>query len=294
MALKKNHGVVGLITHSTNAFFMRRALQGMRPELARHGFELRAFEMKTAETAHEYHQFIEEIADEKLDGIIYGHLRLSPSQVMRFLQKGMNVVGLTERMDGLDWVCVDDFQGGYLGASHLLRQGHRRIAFLNGPPMALEARLREDGFNKALADFGLKAGRGCEVQMLHYTAEEGRAAAHMLLDLPERPTAIFCAAGDIAALGVVDALLARGVSIPEEMSILGFDDLEFAKMVTPPLSTVRQPLEAMGRMAAQLLVEAREATQGEIFAPELISRSSTMAPRIMPGVRMAEEAQKQA
>jgi LacI family transcriptional regulator len=293
MALKKNHGVVGLITHSSNAFFMRRALQGMRPELQRHGFDLRAFEMKSVETAHEYHQFIEQIAEEPIDGVIYGHLRLSPSQVMRFLQKGMNVVGLTERMDGLDWVCVDDFQGGYLGASHLLRQGHRRIAFLNGPPMALEARLREDGFNKALADFGLKPGRGCEVQMLHYTAEEGRSAAHMLLDLPERPTAIFCAAGDIAALGVVDALLDRGISIPQEMSVLGFDDLEFAKMVNPPLSTVRQPLEAMGRMAAHLLIESREATQGEIFAPELINRASTMAPKTLPAQRKFGEVQKQ-
>ncbi len=294
MALKKNHGVIGLITHSTNAFFMRRALQGIRPELARRGYELKAFELKAAETAHDYHRFIEQIAEEPMDGLIYSHLRLSPSQVMRFIQKGMNVVGLTERMDGLDWVSVDDFQGGYLGASHLLRQGHRRIAFLNGPPMALEARLREDGFNKALADFGLKAGRGCEVQMLHYTAEEGRAAAHMLLDLPERPTAIFCAAGDIAALGVIDALLDRGVSIPSEMSVLGFDDLEFAKMVNPPLSTVRQPLEAMGRMAAQLLIEAREATQGEIFAPELINRASTMAPRVMPSSFVAHDVQKQA
>lgn len=269
----------GILVSDTDAWFVRRALAGLAPELASLGWAWKAFELKGRRDL-DYHRFIEAISDEEgLNGLIYGHLKLSLPQLARFRQRGFKVVGLTERFDGIDWITVDEVQGAYLATKHLLELGHRRLALVNGPPSAIQCALREDGFRRALRDFGLRPGREMDMRILSMADDEGRDAANLLMDLAQPPSAIFVAAGDVAALGVMEGLRDRGLRVPQDVSVVGFDDLELARLTQPTLTTVHQPLEAMGRWAARRLVAAVEAgplhqPQGEILAAELVQRAS--------------------
>ncbi len=284
--------VAGILSSSLNAYFVRRLMQGIEPVLRHAGWGLKVFELE-GKTALEYHRFIESVADDPdLTGLIYGHLRLNVNQVARFKQRDLPVIGVTERMEGIDWVTVDELHGAYLATEHLLAKGHRRIALINGPPVALQARLREEGFMRALEVAKLHQGKDVKIWQLNFTEEEGRQAANMLVDLPQPPTAIFVAAGDVTALGVVNALKARGLRVPQDMSVVGFDDLEFAGAMDPPLTTIRQPLEEMGAWAAQRLIDiaghdAPSKSRGEMMQPTLIERSSVMVPKGV-GTRAAE------
>ena len=249
----------GILVSDTDAWFVRRALAGLAPELESLGWSWKAFELKGRRDL-DYHRFIEAVSDDAgISGLVYGHLKLSLPQLARFRQRGLKVVGLTERFDGIDWITVDEVQGAYLATQHLLDLGHRHLALVNGPPTMIQCALREDGFKRALMERGLRPGRELDVRVLSMGLDEGREAANLLMDLAVRPTGIFVAAGDVTALGVLEALGDRGMSVP--------------------LTTVHQPLEAMGRWAARRLVgavqaEAAHQPHGEILAAELIQRGS--------------------
>jgi len=273
----------GILVSSSDAWFVRRALAGLEPELAQLGWKWKAFELQ-GRRDYDYHRFIEAVAeDPEISGVVYGHLRLSLPQLMRFRQHGIRVVGLTERFDGIDWVTVDEAHGAFIATEHLLKLGHRRLALVNGPPQAMQSSLREDGFRRALKDFGLHLGRDLDLRLLNFSEDEGREAANLLLDLSEPPTAIFVAAGDVTAAGVLAGLKDRGRRVPQDVSVVGFDDLEIAQLCDPPLTTVHQPLEMMGRWAARRLVEAVQEgplhrAQGETMAPHFILRRSSAPP----------------
>jgi DNA-binding LacI/PurR family transcriptional regulator len=276
-AQQKN--VIGILSWSMNAFFVRRLYKGIEGVLAGSGYKIKIFEVGHLD-AESYHQTVHDLADRPdLAGLIYGHLRLNVNQVARFKQRGIPVVACTERMEGIDWVTVDEVTGAYLATRYLRSLGHRRIALINGPIMAFQSRQREEGFLKALNEDGINFATENGVRMLSFTEEEGREAAHMLLDLPCLPTAIFVAAGDVTALGVLTALRERKVAVPSNISVVGYDNLEFAKQLVPPLTTVNQPLETMGAWAAHRMHQAlkdpaNHRPRGEIFEPDLIIRSS--------------------
>jgi LacI family transcriptional regulator, galactose operon repressor len=157
--------------------------------------------------------------------------------------------------------------GADMAVKHLLSLGHRRIAAITGPRgwIATEDRLR--GYHAALAEAGLLAEPGLVVEG-DFQIEPGIVAARRLLDLPEPPTAIF-AFNDNIAIGAIQAARERGVRVPEDLSVVGFDDLEAAEIVTPALTTVRQPLAEMGRMAVSLLERLIENQRLEALHVEL-------------------------
>jgi LacI family transcriptional regulator len=167
--------------------------------------------------------------------------------------------------------------GADLAVKHLLSLGHRRIAAITGDRgwVATEDRLR--GYYAALGSAGILPSPELVVDA-EFQIEPGLRAARRLLDLQEPPTAIF-AFNDNLAIGALQAARERGVRVPEELSIVGFDDLEFAELVTPALTTVRQPLAEMGRMAVSLLERLIEGQRIEALHVELrtqlIARGST-------------------
>ena len=170
--------------------------------------------------------------------------------------------------------------GADAAIKHLLELGHRRIAAITGPRgwVATEDRLR--GYNAALAAAGILPDPAL-VQETNFEIEQGRRAARHLLDLHDRPTAIF-AFNDNVAIGVLQAARERGIRVPEELSVVGFDDVEAAEIVTPPLTTVRQPLAEMGRMAVSLLERLIEGQRIEGLHVELrtqlVVRQTTAPP----------------
>ena len=175
-------------------------------------------------------------------------------------------------------VDTDNLRGARLATEHLISLGHTRIGHLRGRSDLESARLRERGYAEALSTAGI-AHDAALVAEGGYRAAEASEGAAVLLDLDQPPTAIF-AANDISAMELIRVANARGVRVPEDLSVVGFDDIPEAVAMTPSLTTVRQPLEDMGRTAVDLLVRMMD----EDAAPrhirldsDLVVRESTAA-----------------
>jgi LacI family transcriptional regulator len=178
-------------------------------------------------------------------------------------------------------VASNDRQAVMEATRYLIQQGHRRIGLISGPHGFRSARERRQGFEDALAEAGIKLPRSL-VADGNYTFESGIAATQSLLDVSPRPTAIFASNDDMAA-GVLLAARQRGLSVPEQLSIIGFDDQPLAARVWPPLSTVHWPMEAMGRSAALKLIsdmidEDCDVEEPSMFVSTLVKRGSVAPP----------------
>lgn len=178
-------------------------------------------------------------------------------------------------------VGANNWNGGLLATRHLLELGHRRIAVITGPEHALSSRARLDGYRAAmdLAKVPIDPALVC---VGNYHIEDGRRFTRELLRLSDPPTAIF-ACNDGEALGVYQAAAEAGVRIPEDLSVVGYDDLPMASWNIPPLTTVRQPLREMAAAAATMVValaQGRPLPQNRVeLAVELVVRESTAPPR---------------
>ena len=179
-------------------------------------------------------------------------------------------------------VQTDNWTGALQGTRHLIALGHRRIAMITGTKTLMCAKARVDGYHAALTEAGIPA----DPELLRegrFTMASGRDAAGQLLELPEPPTAIF-ASNDMEAMGVYEAARLAGMRIPEDLSVIGFDDVQPSALMNPPLTTIRQPLTEMGKAAAQMIVDARQAgsraaSLQTILPTSLIVRDSTASPR---------------
>lgn len=149
-------------------------------------------------------------------------------------------------------VGATNWNGGLAATRHLIELGHRRIAMLSGPTGWPCIRARVDGYRAAMDAAGLPVGPDL-VRVSTLYVEGGLRDGAALLRLPDPPTAIFTA-NDLQAMGVYQAALQAGVRIPEDLSVVGFDDLSFAAWAVPPLTTVRQPLVRMGSVAAEMVI----------------------------------------
>jgi LacI family transcriptional regulator len=177
----------------------------------------------------------------------------------------------------LPGVGATNWAGGLAATEHLTRLGHRRIAAIGGPLEYLCTRARIDGYRSALESAGLAYDPGL-VRYGDFHHEGGFAHGGALLDLDDPPTAIF-AGSDQQAMGVYEAARQRGLRVPQDLSVVGFDDLAVARWLSPPLTTVAQPLAEMGGTAAEMLGSLIEGTtlvsRRVELATELIVREST-------------------
>jgi LacI family transcriptional regulator len=178
-------------------------------------------------------------------------------------------------------VAVDDVLGGRLAVEHLVDRGHTRVAFVGGPLSTGQVRDRYEGARRAWSDAGLPESDLVQVTTTALTVAEGRSAGERLAGLPgkRRPTAAFCA-NDLLALGLLQHSIGSGRSVPGELAIVGYDDIEFASAAAVPLSSVRQPRQQLGQTAAELVLDEASnpahAHQQVTFIPELVARASTL------------------
>ncbi|WP_210570977.1 LacI family DNA-binding transcriptional regulator [Streptomyces sp. GESEQ-4] len=170
-----------------------------------------------------------------------------------------------------------NWSGGMAATEHLLALGHRRIGLIAGPPRLLCSRARLDGYRTALESAGLTLDDTLVVPG-DFHPESGFTGCNALLDLPDPPTAVF-AASDQMALGAIEALRRRGLRVPEDMSVVGFDGLPEVRWSAPPLTTVRQPLADMGKLAVRTVLRLARGEQPDSprveLGTELVVRSST-------------------
>ncbi|GAB3757471.1 LacI family DNA-binding transcriptional regulator [Microlunatus parietis] len=177
-------------------------------------------------------------------------------------------------------VGATDWAGGYAAADHLLGLGHRRFGVLRGDDRSMVSQSRASGNLAALTAADIEP-ESIMTEPGDFTFEAGLDAALRLLARPDRPTAI-CAASDFQALGVIEAARQLGLRVPDDVSAVGFDDLVLASMSSPPLTTVRQPLDQLGAVAVGMLTDLIAGVEPEShhleLATSLVVRSSTAAP----------------
>jgi len=202
---------------------------------------------------------LQDVLRYQVDGLIVANAMLSSALVSEVAQRGTPLILFNRYVRGAQAsaVCCDNVAGGQLVADKLIEAGHRRLAYIAGKHNTSTNVDRERGFTERLREIdGGKLLR----EAGEYTYQSGYDAAKRLLERPERPDAIFCA-NDITALGAIDAARDLGVSVPEQLSIVGFDDIPAAGWTAYSLTTVRQPVNTMIDLSVRMLLE-------RIAAPE--------------------------
>jgi LacI family transcriptional regulator len=226
---------------------------------------------------------LEILEEQRVQGVLITPVHDGPDSRLELLISRGTPVVLVDRGSGHHNRCsvaVDDVLGGRLAGAHLLELGHTRIAYVGGPFSIQQVADRHAGVAGAIgADGDLRV-----VETASLSVAAGRRAAGEIADLPagQRPTAVFCA-NDLLALGVLQEMSLRGLRVPRDIAIVGYDDIEFASAAAVPLSSVRQPREQLGRTATQLLLEevndrSRHRHRHVVFQPELVVRDSSSRP----------------
>jgi LacI family transcriptional regulator, galactose operon repressor len=220
-----------------------------------------------------------------VDGLVVmaPDVTLAPLDELR--ARAMPVVLLNSATPNGDAITIDNYGGARAMMHHLRTLGHTRIAFVRGPQHNADARERLRGYRNAMRGMAATSLRALECSG-DFTEESGFAAARRLAELTPRPTAVF-AANDSMAVGVLASLAAAGVRVPEEMSVVGFDDIPIARYVNPPLTTMRVDIAEMGRCAFGLLLDAignptAHAPRHDLAATTLVVRKSCGAPKLQP------------
>jgi LacI family transcriptional regulator len=228
-------------------------------------------------------EWARDLADSGVRALIAVTSILSDAQLAALAGAGVHLVVIDPlELPNVDVTSVGstNFVGGLSAAQHLVDLGHRRIAFLGGHLSASCNQARLGGFRAALDRAGVDVPPD-HIRSGHFMYADGVRGGAALLDLPVAPTAIFAASDEIA-VGLMEAARERGVRIPEDLSVVGFDDTQLARMSSPPLTTVRQPLAEMGGVAVRTalrLIDGGSTDSHHVeLATELILRESTAPP----------------
>ena len=253
-------------------------LRGVAPLLANSGYQLVLFDVERPEQRTDVFRSV----IGRVDGLLSISLAPDKAELRRLAAAGIPVVLVDQAHDSIPSVTVDDVEGGRLATQHLLELGHRRIAFagdtVDGVHGASASSRRCLGYQRALDEAGLPV-RPDLVKLRPHGREAARVACD-LIALASPPTAVF-AASDQQALAMLDALEALGKRVPNDLSVVGFDDVELARYAG--LTTVAQPLEDSGTRGAELLLSALEGEDvlqvRQQLSLELVVRGTTAPPR---------------
>ncbi|HEU5214256.1 MAG TPA: LacI family DNA-binding transcriptional regulator [Gaiellaceae bacterium] len=275
LSLQRTMVVAALLPWFTNPSAVQR-VRGIVEGLSGSRYDLMVFDIESEDRQRRAFELFDR--GDRADGLLVVSTRPPEAEVDRLRAAGIPCVLIDAVHPHFPSIAVDDVAGGEIATRHLLQLGHRRIALIGDPPPEFRfewSRDRTRGYERALAAAGIEV-RPEYVREGTRLPHVARAIARELLSMPDRPTAIF-AASDTQALGVLEAARASGISVPEQLSVVGFDDIEVAGYVG--LTTVRQPLEESGRRGARLLLDALERGSveplGELLPLELVVRGTT-------------------
>jgi LacI family transcriptional regulator len=274
---------IGFVVHNPSWHYIGLALQGALAAAQAAGYETIVHPCDIEQPA-ECERVVQLTRQGKVDGLV-----ITPpcdvAEPMMTALAGLQVpfVRLTpcDRCDGLPYVCADDYGGARAMTEHLLALGHRRIGFVAGPEIQVASGHRLDGYRHALAGAGI-TWDGALVTRGDFSYASGLAAGRGLLGMAAPPTAIFASNDDMAA-GVLAAAYERGLDVPRDLSIAGFDDTALAWQLSPALTTVRQPVYESAMLAAQILTQMLDGETppqiAHVLPTTLTLRASTAAPR---------------
>lgn len=269
-------GVVGFVVESIDGSYQAEMVRGVDRALAEVGLDLMLC------TTHAREQREASYVSRLSVGLVDGLIVLLPESADRYshdLSSRHFPFVLLDHMGSsqANSVVATNVQGAIDALEHLAELGHRRVAHITGDQRLVAGRERLDGFKRGVQKFSLDADPSLIVEG-DFHAEGGRQAALRLLELDEPPTAIFIASDDMA-IAAIEVMVERGLSVPGDMSVVGFDDIPEADLVRPRLTTVRQPLHEMGRRAVALLLDQIERPENPVahlnVPTEFVVREST-------------------
>ncbi|WP_410216555.1 LacI family DNA-binding transcriptional regulator [Paracoccus sp. (in: a-proteobacteria)] len=269
-------GVLALVPKLANPFFSE-ILSGISDVLRKNGLSLLVLDTTAVPDQPALKVLGPHLNRSRSDGVIVLDGNLDPQL---FAQPGCPpLVQACEWIVGLEAprVLADNEEGGRLSAQHLTGLGHRDILHMTGPAGNSLTVSRRRGFLAGLAAAGLPApGPDASIEG-DFTARFGADAAARILTLPRRPTAVFCD-NDEMAIGLINGLIGAGLRVPDDISVMGFDNIEMSAFCLPPLTTIRQYRARLGRKAAELLLSrmrGEEITDSTTLSVDLLVRSST-------------------
>lgn len=279
----RSNVIAYVMLDATNPFFTDVA-QGIEESAA--GGDLSLFLCNSDQRADREHAYLQRLQQQRVQGILITPVDPDDPALDEVVRHGTPLV-IVDRVRDVDSHCsvaVDDMLGGRLAVEHLLDLSHERIAFIGGPERIGQVRERLAGARQAMTDAGRDADDLVVVTTDALSVAEGRGAGERIAGMARasRPTAAFCA-NDLLALGLLQQCVTLGIRVPEELAIVGYDDIDFAAAAAVPLTSVRQPRRNLGQTAAELLLD--EATNPEhrhqqvLFTPELVARASTRGSR---------------
>ncbi|MGF2949019.1 LacI family DNA-binding transcriptional regulator [Microbacterium alcoholitolerans] len=229
--------------------------------------------------------YLDLFREQRVNGVLLTPVQADAARLERLRMAGVPVVLVDAELAPADGagsvpsVSVDDIEGGFLAASHLLATGRRRLAFVGGSLEVRQVSDRLDGARRAVAE--CDGARLEVIERPSLTVLEGRSVGEQLAARaePGRPDAVFCA-NDLLAVGMLQGLsILGGVRVPEDIALIGYDDIDFASTAVVPLSSIRQPAREIGAAAVELLMEViaepESAGRAVRFIPELVVRAST-------------------
>ena len=269
--------ILGLIISDIGNPFFTAVARGVEDVAQRHGYSLVL--SNTDENPEREAASLSVMAAERAAGVIVATTNENGSALQRFRDLGLAVVAIDRHIVDMhtDSVVVDNEGAAFEAVSHLVRLGHRHIAIVGGPSDADTARERERGYERALREARIEVEPEL-VRAGDFREAAGLTVTRQLLDLPRPPTAIFTV-NNLTTIGVLGALRERQVRVPEEMSVVGFDDIPTAELLQPPLTVVKQPTYRVGAHAADLLIrrlrEPTAAVKEVVLAARLVVRGST-------------------
>jgi DNA-binding LacI/PurR family transcriptional regulator len=275
--VSKSTGLIGLVIADFEIPINTELIKSIEVEATAHDYNLVLVSTNDNQRNEQRIQKILEGKYQHLDGLILANIREDRDELLKLQKVFENIVLVHRHIPEAptDYVVVDGYAGGRLAAEYLIRLGHRKIAIISGPMNIYQFRERVRGFKEVMEEHNLLQ----ESITLEYgqTIEDGYQAAEKLIIGPNSPTAIF-ATSDTIALGVLDAARHYGLSIPGELSVIGFDNIFFSKLARIPLTTIDTRIKDMGSQAVTLLIKQIKQKANQInriqLQPSLIVRES--------------------
>lgn len=275
LRLQKTHQIGVIVPDISNPFFATM-VKSVSKEARKEGYSIIVCDSDEDSNIEE--ESLKALLENRVDGLLIAAVGQHDAHIKELHRSRIPLVMLDRWFEDMevDAISVDNVKGAYLATQYLLREGHKKIAFLQGlrGTNANDGRLR--GYLMAMKDAGVPARP-------EYTAGDdfgtlnGYLETKSLLQLAEPPTAIF-AAGDLITLGVLQALKEESVSVPKDMSLVTFDDPSFASYLSPPLTAIEQPIERMGEVGVKLLIRHMRSSDAQfkrvLLEPRLMVRES--------------------
>jgi DNA-binding LacI/PurR family transcriptional regulator len=255
--------------------FFNAVIESFKQQVEKLGYDIIFLSQNIGEEKTSY---LDHVLNRGVDGIIVVSSHHDDQEVIRLMNSSIPSVVIDLHSNKSSVVYSDNFSGGEMAVNQLYSLGHRKIAHIYGHPKTFAGSERLRGFTHATEKHELLIPASYIVEGGFFSYQCGYDAMKLLLELKERPTAVFVA-GDMMAIGAINAIQDFGLNVPADFSIIGFDDIEIAKYMTPKLTTIRQDTDLIGKNAAKVLLNQIN-DKSKVFSAvtipvEIINRAST-------------------